>query len=249
MNQQYKIRTAGVFSFFLMLYLIIIANLFWIQIWHAPFFKQLGSQQYQIKVSRIPSRAPILDRNGEYLAMNKDCLSAFIMPPHLKEKEKVSAFLAEQFPVAFERFQTQQNRSFMYVKRSLSPDDYATILNAQLPDITFLHETRRYYPCESAGPLIGRTDIDNHGLFGIELLCNETLGGIPTLLNLEKDARSGYFYFKKETMREGINGKPITLTLDSALQFLVAEELSKTINALQAKEAAALIMNPQTGGR
>ena len=45
-------------------------------------------------------------------------------------------------------------------------------------------------------------------IFGIELFFDKQLAGTPTTTILEKDARSGLFYFSKQTSKEGIQGIP-----------------------------------------
>lgn len=135
----------------------------------------------------------------------------------------------------------------MYLQRRLSEEQVQAINNAHLCDIKLLQERGRFYPVPSAGTIVGITDIDNKGVCGIELQYNQHLGGTPSVFSLEQEARSGHFYFKKETKQEGEAGKPLTLTLDSNLQFLVAEELRETLTKWEAKEGAALIIDPVTG--
>jgi cell division protein FtsI/penicillin-binding protein 2 len=135
----------------------------------------------------------------------------------------------------------------MFIKRRLSPEEIAIITAEKNPDIFLLSEPGRYYPLTCASPIIGLTNIDNKGLLGIELLYNHILAGKPTTCHLEKDARSGYYYFKKETTIQGDVGLPLQLTIDADLQFLVQEAVQQTVNKFNAKEAAAIIMDPKTG--
>ena len=225
MTSKLRMRSAVVFFAFCMVYAIIIFNLFLIQVWNKAFFSNLAEQQYQVQVSQFPPRAPIIDRTGKhYLAMNKECVSAFIMPNQLKEPEKVRLFLEKQFEPAAERLLHNENRSFMYIKRRLSENELRAINEQQLTDIHLLQESSRFYPLPSAAPLIGFTDIDNRGRAGIELYAEKQLVGSSSKFFLEKDARSGYFYFKKELQEQGKQGDPVQLTIDGNLQFLMDEE-------------------------
>lgn len=232
-----------------LLYLIILFNLFLIQLWNRRFFTSLGTHQYQLTITKLPPRAPIYDRHGitQPLAINKECLSVFIIPNQLLHKEHLFSFLAQHFPRAHQQLCAKPNRSFMYVKRRLQPDEIQQIQDAHCADIHFLTESSRFYPLPCAAPVIGFTDVDNKGLAGIELMSNQELTGKPSTYCLEKDARSGYFYFKKELKQEGTDSKPIHTTLDSNLQFLVDEELAVSMNQHQAHEGAAIIMDPTTG--
>ncbi len=243
-----KLRMASVFFACCFLYIIIIFNLYLVQIRNALFFSSLGAQQYNVTITQAPPRAPILDRTGKhYLAMNQKSIAAFIIPNQVTDPKGLEEFLNKHFPHTTEQFHRKKNKRFMYIKRRLSEKDLGYIQEYAHPDIHLLHESSRFYPVPSAGPVVGMTDVDNNGLFGIELQCNTLLTGKPTTYCLEKDARSGYFYFKKETKVTGHAGTPVQLTIDADLQFLVHEALHHTINQFKAKEGAVIVMDPANG--
>ncbi|PKN03211.1 hypothetical protein CVU75_03400 [Candidatus Dependentiae bacterium HGW-Dependentiae-1] len=246
-TSHYKLRATVIFFFFCFLYTLILINLALIQLWQHGFYEKLGNKQYYVTVTQRPPRAPIFDRTGTCLALNKEMLSAFILPRQLEESDKLKKFLAHHFPAALERLGAHPEAHFLFVKRRLSKEDQELIQASGLTDINILTEPSRYYPTTSTGPVIGITDIDNNGLFGIELSYNDQLAGTPTTFSLHKDARSGHFYFKRETKIAGVQGTPVTLTLDSTLQFLVAEAVQETMNSFQAKEGIALVMNATNG--
>ncbi|MGC2310942.1 MAG: penicillin-binding protein 2 [Candidatus Babeliaceae bacterium] len=235
--------------FFIILsgYTVLFYNLYTIQIKQSSFFTAKGQQQYGVPVTMYPPRALIYDRNNMPLALNKDTLSAFIIPAKLIEPEKIVPFLKMHFPAAMPRLENNPTAHFMFIKRSLSENEIELIKKNQLADIHFLKEPARFYPLESTGPLVGITGADNEGLMGIELFCNELLAGTPTTMLLEKDARSNCFYFKRHMHQKGIDGNPVVLTLESNLQFLAYEEVKKTMQELQSEAGAALIMNPLNG--
>ena len=241
-------RVAFVFIFFCALYAIIAGKLGLIQLKDAQFFSQLGSQQYHLTVTHTPPRAAILDRTGtNFLAINKDCVSAFVVPNNLADSANLHLFLQQHFPNAYKRLQSVPAAHFMYVKRRLTPEQKQLISDARLPDLQLLHESSRYYPVTSLGTTIGITDIDNHGLMGIERSCEKQLAGLPTTQLLEKDARSGCYYFSTETKVVGNNGTPVQLTIDGDLQFLVEQELYRTHTTHNAKACSAIVMDPASG--
>lgn len=246
MVRTYKIRTIFVFLSFCLLYFIILFNLWLVQIMQKNYFVQLGQRQHELTITTPPPRAEIFDRTGtRALATNKDSISAFILPKQLEEPQKLKAFLKKHFPAALERMMTHKDSYFLYVKRRLTPEDIKTIERSNIKDIKLLNEPSRYYPIDAAAPIVGVTDIDNNGLFGIELACNEHLAGTPTTYCLEKDCRN--YYFKKDVKVSGKSGKSLKLTIDSNLQFLTHEELHDTLTRFNAKEAGAIVMDPDTG--
>jgi cell division protein FtsI (penicillin-binding protein 3) len=247
MNTRYKVRTAAVFFLFCSSYFIIIATLYTIQIKRRNFYLQLGQQQYNVTVKQHPPRGLIYDCNNNFLALNHDTLSAFILPNQLEKIEQLEPFLRKNFPQALQRLHANPIAQFMYVKRKLTDQELTLLEESKVVDIKLLKEPSRYYPVKAMGPIIGITDIDNNGLFGIELMHNNYLAGSPSTFCLQKDARSGHFYFKKETMVEGTGGQPITLTIDSDLQFLVFQELKRTVQQFAAQEGSVFIVNPTSG--
>ncbi len=247
MNRAYKLRTFLIFSFFIFLYFTIFFNLYLIQIINSTYFSDLAKKQYNISVTINPPRATIFDSKNNPVALNKESLSAFILPNKLQESEKVKKFLKKYFPQAHDRLNNYKNKFFMHIKRRLTEEQINLIKESNLEDIKILKEPSRFYPNESVAIVTGVTNIDNKGMFGIEYEFNDQLSGSPTSMVLEKDARSGHFYFKKEITKTGIDSKSINLTIDSELQFLAQEELQETMAEFEAKEGAVVILNPDNG--
>lgn len=242
-----KLRASVIFLLFLTLYFIIALNLYYIQIYQAEFFNQLGLQQYHVNQTKTPARAVIYDRCARPLAINQDCISAFILPQQLKSRETLEPFLQRHFPHAYENLQKKSRKQFLYIKRNLSPTQQELIATSAVPDIQLLHEPHRFYTTNTTAPILGITDIDNKGIFGVELEYNISLAGVKTVFCLDKDARSGYFHFKKETTNEGREGTPIYLTIDSNLQFLVEEAVKESVQKFEAIDGCAIVMNPSNG--
>ncbi len=247
MDNKYKVRSTFVLLFFYATYLIIILHLYSLQILQNNFYTQLGKQQYNATLKMNPSRGLIYDRNGLPLALNKETYAAFVIPKDITNMHKLQQFLSEHYPQAAERLANHKDKNFLYIKRKLSDQELELIKNAQLTDIKILKEPNRFYPINAVGNIIGITDIDNKGQFGIEQLYDQELAGSPTTVCLESEARSGHFYFKKETRQAGSDGTSLTLTIDGDLQFLVAEELRETITEFNGDEGAVLIMDPESG--
>jgi cell division protein FtsI (penicillin-binding protein 3) len=247
MNDHYKIRISFIFLLFCAFYCIMIGNLFVIQIHNQEFYIKLARQQYNVSITAPFERANIFDRNMSQLTVNYERISAFIMPKLLKNPERLEPFLKKNWPQALERLYRHKHDMFMFVERNMCKADQELVAEKKISDIKFLKESGRYYPHKHMAPVIGFTTMDNQGAVGIELAYNAQLGGSPATYLLEKDARSGYFYFTKETQIEGSKGDNLCLTIDHTLQFLAYDELQKTIDHYKAREGAVLIMNPTNG--
>ena len=198
MIQTYKIRGIAVFFFFCFCYLIVIGNLIYVQLMQHSFFTQLGEKQYHVTITSLPPRGIILDRSGNnFLAINKDSLAAFMLPRQLEMRPQLEKFLAKHFPHALERLKTHPHSHFLYVQRKLTPEQIELIGDSGITDIKFLSEPNRFYPLPAAASLIGITDIDNKGLFGLELQFDKQLAGTPSTVVLGKRCTLRPFLFQK----------------------------------------------------
>lgn len=235
-----------IFMFFIF-YGAIILNLYFIQVQKTNFFKNLGDKQYNISLQTFPQRAYIFDRNNNPVAINTDSVAAFILPKTIVNKDELFNFLKKHFPQAYDKLPSYRNKNFMFIKRNLSQEELELIENASITDLNLLKESSRFYPCEALGTVIGITDVDNNGLFGLESQYNKKLQGTPTTYSLKKDAKSHHFYFSKETTQQGVDGEPITLTIDADLQFKFQGILDEAITTYGAIEAGAIAIDSTNG--
>ena len=164
---QHNKRIALIFALFCCAYAVLVTNLYRLQISNHQFYCQLGTQQYHVKMIQIPPRAAIFDRTGkQYLAMNQESLSAFILPNQLTNAQSLGPLLHTYFPAMFDKWQQHKNRSFLFIARKLAPEQIALLNTLAHPDIKLLKEPSRYYASHISAPLIGITDSDNRGLMG-----------------------------------------------------------------------------------
>ncbi|MBY0110043.1 MAG: penicillin-binding protein 2 [Candidatus Babeliaceae bacterium] len=247
MNNTAKKRLTVITLVFLLLFIAIIVHLYFLQIKKNNFFSLLGQQQYHVNSKILPIRGNIYDCKGQLIATEKSIISIFTTPNNLKDKSKLISFLSDNYPAALIRLNKNPEAQFIYIARNISQNELEALNQKPLADIYILEEPGRYYPISSLGAVIGRTDIDNQGISGLELIYNEQLAGTPSMIHLEKDARSGRYYFNKKTLSQGTHGNSVNLTIDSTLQFHAYEELQETVEKFEAKEGAVIIMDPISG--
>ena len=108
-----KPRGICIFFLFCILFCISAIHLYGLQISQHAFFNDLGNKQYYLTLTTYPPRALIFDRNGIPVALNKERLSAFIMPHKIKDKQKLIEFLKKEFPAALKRLQEKQHSYFI----------------------------------------------------------------------------------------------------------------------------------------
>lgn len=242
-----RARLTLLFFCFCSAYGAIIINLFFIQVKNGAFYKEKAFQQYTYVLEQYPERALITDRYNNPLALNRPSYTAFTIPYLIHTNRRTLAFLQAHFPSAYETIIHNPYKQFIFIKRHLSSEQLDLIQTNSVEGIHLLQEEGRYYPQSSMSTIVGITDVDNKGIAGIEYTHNARLIGSPAICTLEKDARSGTYYFHKNETNNAMQGTPIQLTIDSKLQFLVHQELLDTMHTLTAQEAAAVIMDPSNG--
>jgi cell division protein FtsI (penicillin-binding protein 3) len=172
----------------------------------------------------VPVRADILDRNGALLATTLDSPSLYADPRQILDPAEATRALSTVLPqldTAEVQAKLSSGKSFVWLKRHLTPKQVYDVNKLGIPGLQFEHEERRVYPfSDLAAHVVGYCGTENNRLGGIE----RALDG------------------KTKSSRQ-----PIELSLDARVQFILHEELAKVVTDFSAKGAAGIIMDVRTG--
>jgi len=103
----------------------------------------------------------------------------------------------------------------------------------------------RYYPkTESFAPLLGRTNNNNIGAFGIESEFNRYLAGVDGIKILKDNKTSSNIYHQAEMVQEAKNGENVKLTIDADIQFHVYNAIKESAKFHEADSASAIVLSP-----
>ncbi len=183
----------------------------------------------------IAQRADIVDRNGRILATNITTHALYATPKLMIDPEGVAQKLAEIFPdlkaTDLQRRFTD-GRSFLWVRKVLSPEQMQRVHEIGDPGLLFGPREMRLYPNGTlAAHVLGGTSFGAEGVHSAEVIGT---AGIEKAL----DAR----------LRDPAQGdKPLTLSLDLSVQATIEEVLFAGMTMLNAKGAAAILMDVRTG--
>lgn len=187
-------------------------------------------QHYQKSAS---FRKEIVDRNGHLLAVNLPSSSLFANPRKVIEPEKSLDKLAKILPDIDKKKLLQQlnnDKSFVWIKRDLSPKTQAEIFDLGMPGFDFEREQRRVYTFGNLlSHIIGYVGRDFTGLAGIEKSYDKFL------TNAELS----------ETKPD--QTKPLELTIDVRLQNILSEEIERILQEFKAIGAVGIIADPNNG--
>lgn len=250
----------------MVLLLIIIARLYYLQVYQADKYKTLSDENRISTRLLVPPRGVIYDRHGEMLATNRQNFQAMIVAEQTTNvQETLDAFkkimpLSEAEEEKIKK-DLKKNRSFVpiKIKDNLNWEEVSKIqLNApDLPGIIIDEGLSRYYPFgEKTAHVIGyvssvsEQDVRQKddpllevpgfkiGKAGIEKLHEKDLRGKGGNLKLEVNA---YGRVMKEIERvDGISGDRLDLSLDARLQ-------DKAYDLFGEETGAAVLMDIYSG--
>jgi len=188
-----------------------------------------GTAESQIARFRIvtppePSHADIVDRNGNVLATTLDSPSLYANPKQILDATEAANKLVSVFPtlgVAEVFAKLISSKSFVWIRRHLTPAEQYNVNQLGIPGLEFEHEERRVYPDGGlTSHVVGYAGIDNAGFAGVER-------GLDAVLRGRRE--------------------PLQLSLDLRLQYILHEELQRVIDDFTAKGGAGLIMDVNSG--
>lgn len=117
---------------------------------------------------------------------------------------------------------------------------------------TYVEQTKRVYPDKSvAAKLVGFVGSNEKGedvgRYGLEEYFDGVLRGSEGILEGKKDSREQVIVNEDFDNISSKNGIDIQLTIDRGIQVMLEERLMYWLDKVKAKEATAVIMEPNTG--
>ena len=110
-------------------------------------------------------------------------------------------------------------------------------------------DTKRYYPQgELAAAVIGFTNYDGDGVYGVESYYNDYLKGVDGKIISATDANGNEMPYKNDKIYDAQDGNSLYLTIDTTLQHQVEKYLEQQVQAHNVQNrACAIMMEVNTG--
>jgi cell division protein FtsI (penicillin-binding protein 3) len=241
-------------------FIIAIIALFWIvfilraaqlQIFQTQKFSDYADSQQKATIPLAARRGSIYDCKGRLLAYDIEAKSYTVNPKYMKKPSEAAAKIAEITgkPKSYWMQQFAKRPGFLLVERRVSQDMAYKFDNSGIETLRARPETQRVYPYGYlASEIIGRTDIDNKGVSGLESYYNKFLAGVDGQSIYLKDAYGREITAWEHTLTPPLNGSDIYLTLDLNLQEITENELQARLDSCGAKWCTAIFIDTQTGG-
>jgi cell division protein FtsI (penicillin-binding protein 3) len=222
----------------------------WLQGVSNQFLQKKGASRYMRTEELAATRGKIFDRNGLVLASSLPvkAVSAFsddvLQAPPEKLRELASLL---EMPVSELRKKLDSDRNYVYLKRQVEMDAVAKIEKLGIEGIDTRKEYKRYYPQgEVMAHMVGFTNVEDVGQEAMELAQQKALAGQTGSRRVIKD-RLGRFVEDVGMSREPHDGKDLTLSVDSKLQYIAFNSVKNAVEKFHAKAGAAVVLDVHTG--
>ncbi len=180
-------------------------------------------QKYQMTHKIKNYRADIIDVDGRFIAKSVITYNIGVKPDLINDKKKFLLKLKYSFPeLDFNKIENEiDKKKFFYLKKKLTPQKSEEIKLLGEKSLILEPKITRIYPDNNLfSHTIGQIDDENFGVSGIEK-------------NFDN-------YLKTNT-------KPLTMTLDKEIQFLVRQELLNSEKIFKNVGSASILMNINNG--
>ncbi len=234
---------------FLLVLGVLFLRAYQLQILEGKELSSLAKEGYTGRFTLTAQRGTIYDRNGRELALSIDVDSIYCYPKRVKDPSKTATLIANALHMKKGGVlkKLQSPRSFVWIKRKVTPEEIIRVRGLNLTGIGFTKEGRRYYPSmETGAHVIGFASQDNKGLEGIELKYNAYLEGQEIRLNRIRDALGRSLVFDGPWM-EKQGPFDLVLTLDKEISYKALKALKMAVKGSGAESGVCIVMRPQTG--
>ena len=225
----------------------------YVQLIGNDFFLRQGEVRFARTIELAANRGRILDRNGLILASSVPAASIWAIPEDVDMADP--AVLAQlpalaqlmDVPLAQLKQKLDTDKTFVWLKRQLDWDVGQQIKALAIKGIYQTREYERQYPeGESAAHIVGFTNVEDKGQEGMELAFEKELAGQPGSRRVIKD-RLGRVVEGVGEEIPPIDGREITLSIDSKIQFFAYQKIKEQVLAHKALGGSVVVMDARTG--
>ncbi len=192
-------------------------------------------ERQQAAARSFDERGPILDRNGNILAIQTERNTVTAWRPSIEDPRAVGELLGPPLEMepGFVEELIRGNSGFIVIKRTVSEEQSELVRElieaGRVPGIRLEPDSGRVYPeGQLASHVLGYVGIENVGLDGVEYMFNGEL--LPA-----------------DPLEEAGGGNQLFLTLDTAVQSVVRQISMETLEREGANSVTALLMDSRTG--
>ncbi|MEK7543821.1 MAG: penicillin-binding protein 2 [Patescibacteria group bacterium] len=250
------VRIWIVFSFFVVLYGLMVARLFHWQVIRSSSLRLEAASQYYLTFNLPAQRGAILASDGKPLVLNQSAYLVYAEPRKIANMPSFAASISSLLGMDGKdivSILSQPDRVWVPLAHKVESARVTQLKDLKLNGLGFEKESKRMYPESSmAAHIVGFVGSDENGkdrgYFGVEGYYGRELGGKDGMLQLEKDVRGAPILVGDTRRIEPEDGRNLVLWLDRSIQRIIEHRLLAGIAKYGAKEGSIVVMDPKTGG-
>ena len=214
------------------------------------FLKQQGDARSVREVPIAVHRGMIFDRNGEPLAVSAPMAKIWVDP----SRTTLNDFDLRRLGVALELDAARLaarlaagSPQYANLARRIPPNLASRVESLDIEGVRIGREYHRFYPAgETVAHVVGRTNVDDVGQEGVELMFNDFLAGVPGVKRVLQD-RKRQLIKSLGYVRMPEFGEDLHLSLDLRLQFLAYRELKAAVERHGASSGSLVMLDVYSG--
>ncbi len=212
----------------------------------------LAHNEHTAQTQLAAVRGPIVDRNGEPLALSAETRSIYARPRRVLESSSANerAKLAAVLGITAADLESKLHKSapFVWLVRRVPPDKAQAAEAIGIDGVGGLSEYKRFYPESNlAASVVGLAGMDGQGLSGLELQYDRMTRGEPVELRFYHDALGHPIFDSPLALKAPEPGAQLQLTIDSSIQSLAESELAAEVTQSGARSGSAIVLDPFSG--
>lgn len=238
--------------FFLLLSLIIISRLFYIQVVKGHEYTKKALEQINRSEEIVSDRGIIYDRNGKKMAVNVSASTVYVNPGAFNGDSDRAKVISELAPLVEmdegELYYRLSSGKRTKIRQWVERDVANRILEKNLSGIEIVEDYRRFYPFGNmASHLLGFTNVDGIGQYGVEASYNSDLTGSSGRILKSSDAGNRQLPTGSREVFEADDGLSAVLTIDQGIQSVLEEETNRIIDEFKADGVQIIVQEVATG--
>lgn len=237
---------------FFIVTLAIVVRLFYLQVIDRKNLTKRAIEQINRSEEIVSDRGYILDRNGKRLAINTASSTVYFnggqdidsTSRSLIAKELSKSLNLDELELYKKISAKKRVKIVQWVDSNVAME----LREKNLAGIEIVDGFRRVYPYQTlASHVLGFTNIDGVGQYGVEASYNSNLTGSPGRIFKSSDRNNRQLPTGKSQVFEANDGLSAVLTIDQGIQKFVEDETKKIISEFQADKVHIIVEEVETG--
>lgn len=237
---------------FFIVTLVIVVRLFYLQVIDRKNLTKRAIEQINRSEEIVSDRGYILDRNGKRLAINTASSTVYFnggqdidsTSRSLIAKELSKSLDLDELDLYKKISAKKRVKIVQWVDSNVAME----LREKNLAGIEIVDGFRRVYPYQTlASHVLGFTNIDGVGQYGVEASYNSNLTGSPGRIFKSSDRNNRQLPTGKSQVFEANDGLSAVLTIDQGIQKFVEDETKKIISEFQADKVHIIVEEVETG--